>query len=77
MAADCRFRSFRSAMLHLLARGFAPVTQPGIKSLELVSMMPYADVIASSLQATKAARLATGYAGPGPAAPSGPGVTAP
>src|SRR3954452_19407072 len=26
MATDCRFRSFRSTMLHLRARGFAPVT---------------------------------------------------
>jgi hypothetical protein len=55
----------------------ALLAQPGIKTLELVSMMPYADVVASSLQASKAARLATGYSGPGPAAPSGPGATAP
>ena len=33
MATDCRFRSFRSTMLHLRARGFAPVTQIGCKSL--------------------------------------------
>ena len=44
-------------------------SQPGIQDIELVSMMPYADVIGTSLPAANAAISATGYAGPGPARP--------
>src|SRR3954452_23916203 len=38
MATDCRFRSFRSTMLHLRARGFAPVTMNTSQVTESVEM---------------------------------------
>jgi len=40
-------------------------TQPGIKSIELVSIMPFEDVIADSVGKAKAAISGSKYAGPG------------
>lgn len=39
--------------------------QPGIESIELVSMMPFEEAITTAVAASKAAMSATGYAGPG------------
>ncbi len=40
-------------------------TQPGIKSIELVSIMPFEEVIADSVGKAKAAITGSKYAGPG------------
>src|SRR3954452_1141832 len=56
MAADCRFRSFRSTMLHLRARGFAPVTRPRRKSLIYLSMLQRL-ISSSFLQRTPGAAI--------------------
>jgi uncharacterized protein with GYD domain len=39
--------------------------QPGIQTVDLVSLMPFEDAITSSVTTGKAAMAATGYAGPG------------
>jgi len=39
--------------------------QPGIQTIDLVSLMPFEDAITSSVTTGKAAMAATGYAGPG------------
>lgn len=41
-------------------------TQAGIKSIELVALVPFEDVIATSVPAAQQAISQSGYAGPGP-----------
>ncbi len=43
--------------------------QPGVRNVDLVSMMPFEEAITASVAAGKAAIAATRYAGPGPAFP--------
>ncbi|HKM61660.1 MAG TPA: hypothetical protein VJY39_04135 [Acidisphaera sp.] len=43
--------------------------QPGIESIDLVSMMPFEEAITAAVAAGKAAVAATGYTGRGPAVP--------
>jgi uncharacterized protein with GYD domain len=49
------------------ARAFhaALSAQPGIDTIDLVSMMPFEDAVTSSVASAKAAIATTGYAGPG------------
>lgn len=47
----------------------ALLSQPGIRNIELVAMVPLADVIATSLPASKSVMATSRYAGPGSAAP--------
>ena len=75
-SVDCKFAVFGGndlmAILAMQTKAAAQafkvalLSQPGIANIELVSIMPYADVINTSLSLTKRALPATKYAGPGP-----------
>jgi len=53
------------------ARAFhaALSAQPGIDTIDLVSMMPFEDAVTSSVNSAKAAMARTGYTGPGSGTP--------
>ncbi len=48
---------------------FTLAAQPGIQTIELVSLMPFEDAITSSVPTSKAAIAATSYVGPGSKSP--------
>ena len=43
--------------------------QPGIETIDLISLMPFEDSVTSSVTTAKAAMATTGYAGPGSSSP--------
>jgi hypothetical protein len=43
--------------------------QPGIDTIDLVSLMPFEDAVTSSVTSAKAAMARTGYTGPGSTTP--------
>jgi len=69
--ADRRVRRIGRDFAKQAAQAFtiALEAQPGIESIDLVSMMPFEEAITAAVAAGKAAVAATGYTGPGPAVP--------